>query len=341
MPWNAGIKHSPETKARIAQATKEATQRKKAEIALVLGMTVEEYDSMRAEERDRARRAKLKGGLSEEGKRRISESMKRRWAQPVFRDLYIRSRSGFRNHTQETKDRISALIKLKWKDENYRNRCSGRGHITDDVRRKISESLKARWLEPEFRTRMLNSTTGTKRTEAQKARISQSVRLKWRDPVYRSAIEQSLRRRYNITTNSAACSDISAATTTTIKRSASTGTRRRQQAACLRERKFDQEDEEERVALAHKKEEISVRLDQRASRSAVLNNAKQMAVQAVQSGGAVNMKALLGDDLWFEEKVGLLGIYHPQNDLLWQYCTYENCPLTCLFVLHIYRCCTK
>ena len=65
------------------------------------------------EERKQKRIAKLKGGLTEEGRQKISESMKLRWATPGFKEVYTNATKGSRNHSDETRTRISEAIKLK------------------------------------------------------------------------------------------------------------------------------------------------------------------------------------------------------------------------------------
>lgn len=278
------------------------------EQAASIGLNITEYENALKMESERARRSKLKGGLTEQGRRNISESMKQRWLQPGFREEYVQSRKTFVHHSKETKERISKVIKQKWADEDYRKRCSER-IVPDEVRRKISETLKARWTDPDYRNRMLKGGC-YQRSEQQKARIAESIRQKWRDPAYRNAVQSSVRNFYDRDNTDADSEGGGAARTkrdtsssSYTSSSSSQATKRQRQATRVRERKFEKEDEEERKAQADKIAKINLRLDQRASRSAVLIAAKQAAAAAVQKGTTVNLKEILGDDLWFEEKV--------------------------------------
>lgn len=65
------------------------------------------------EEKKQKRLSKLKGGLTQEGRQKISESMKLRWASPGFKEIYTNVTKGSRNHSEETRTRISEAIKLK------------------------------------------------------------------------------------------------------------------------------------------------------------------------------------------------------------------------------------
>ena len=92
-PWNAGKQHSEETKQRIAAKTREAMLKKKMVKALELGMTVEDYELHKKKKPSKAKiiinadgkEEFVKKGLTEEGRKRISESLKNRWKDPAYR----------------------------------------------------------------------------------------------------------------------------------------------------------------------------------------------------------------------------------------------------------------
>jgi hypothetical protein len=119
-PWNAGRQHSPETKALIAEKTRLAMARRKLQLATDLGLTLEQFEEKKEEVRKATRKAKLKGGLTDEGRQRISDSQKRRWEDPEYRAAYSLATRGKRNHTDATKAKLSIAIKEKWKTDEYR-----------------------------------------------------------------------------------------------------------------------------------------------------------------------------------------------------------------------------
>ena len=131
-PWNVGRKHSEETKARIAEKTREAMRRKKEAKALELGLTLEEYEKRKEKKKSEKKKKSLKGGLTEEGRKRISESQKKRWQDPEYRLRYTQITKGKRPHSEETKKKLSIAIKAKWQTEEYRSKP--RKPPTEEVR---------------------------------------------------------------------------------------------------------------------------------------------------------------------------------------------------------------
>lgn len=188
VPWNIGKKHSPETKAKIARKTREAMLRRKQDKAEQLGLSIEAYEQRILDEKRRQKASKPKG-ITPEGRRRISEALKRRWSDPEFRETYTKSMKGNRSHSKETRERISEAIRNKWKDQEYRAKIV-RNTPSDEVKSRISATLKAKWEEPEFRRKMLNSTF--ERTDSWRQAISDGVRAKWSDPAYRQAVLQGV-----------------------------------------------------------------------------------------------------------------------------------------------------
>ena len=189
VPWNIGRKHSEETKSRIAAKTREAIIKKKTEQAKNLGLTLKEFEESKEKKKMEKKQAKLKGGLTVEGRQRISASLKARWNDPEYRKLYTVNARGNRNHSESTRAKISEAIKAKWQDEKYRSKISI--SPSPEVRARISATLKAKWELPEFREKMMSSISS--RSEEWKMMISEKIREKWNDPAYRQAVEEGIR----------------------------------------------------------------------------------------------------------------------------------------------------
>jgi hypothetical protein len=64
-----------------------------------------------------------------------------------------------------------------------------------EIRAKISASLKARWQDEEFRERMKNNTF--QRTDEWRQLLSDKIRLKWNEPDYRVAVSSGLKASFN------------------------------------------------------------------------------------------------------------------------------------------------
>lgn len=241
-------------------------RRKNAKLA-ELGLTEAEYEEQRMNQKKTKRTATLKGGLTEDGRRRISESVKKRWENPEFREWYSSAVKGQRNHSDETRARISKAIAVKWTDVDYRRRAIAKP--SDEIRAKISATLKLRWEDPEFRQKMTNHSYT--RSEAWKVVVSQKIKKKWSDPVYRSKVEDSLRSKFN-------------STNSRPERVYDRIARQQRRQEMLAAHKLAKEEKKEKVRL--KKEAIKT-----------LQECKNSKVQGL------SLKELLGSDLWMEEKV--------------------------------------
>lgn len=267
------MKHSEETKKKIAENTRAAVTRRKLQQATALGMSLEQYEAYVLQEKEQKRMSKLKGGLSSEGRQRISESMKARWSTPGYKENYSNSTKGSRNHSEETRSRISEAIKLKWQDEAYRSK--ERGGPSAEVRARISAKLKSKWEDPEFRLMMMNHSFV--RTNEWKLMISEKIREKWLDPSYRTAVEQSVRAYFNSKSSS------------TSRRPKSRGRSSNSRVRLSPEEIFRKRTD----ALLLKEETARIRRE-------TLQMAK-MAARRKDKG--TNLKDILGGELWFEEKV--------------------------------------
>lgn len=225
------------------------------------------------------RKAQLKGGLTEEGRKRISDSLKKRWETPEYKELYSLKMKGNRNHSDATREKISKAIKEKWLDNDYRS--IERKPPTEEVRARISSSLKARWEEPAFREKMKNSSYT--RSDEWRAVVSQKVREKWKDPAYKAAVTSALRKHFD-----AARISLNGTTWTASPR---------RRASSVREKLTEEEALQRREGARRKA------ADSRKAKE-MKKEALKAAKKAVRSKDhSADLKTLLGGELWFEEKV--------------------------------------
>lgn len=278
VPWNVGKSHSEETRNKIAEKTREAMQQKKIAKLAALGMTMEDYDLQRVQKRKEKKRSAVKGGLTDEGRKRISESVKERWKNPEFRAKYSSSQRGARNHSEATRARISEAITLKWQQQEYRDKVKSKP--SDEVRARISETLKSKWKEEEFRNKMMSLQFP--RTEAWRIKLSESIKTKWLDPEYRASVESGIR---------------SSNKTTTRAYNPSNRPRRSQSRSVSTPRKPRISVEDMR---AKKRAERLEKKEKEHSRKMAFKMAKE---EQKKTGGTSRLKELLGRELWFEEKV--------------------------------------
>lgn len=193
IPWNIGKQHSEETKKRIGEKTREAMLKQKLKKATDMGLSLDEYKSLKVTRKKERQKKKVKTGLTIEGRQRMSDSAKKRWQDPDYRQNYTLHLKGCRNHSEATRVRISEAIKLKWKDSEYRTKLSVRQTFTsEDTRKKISATLKAKWEDPEFRIRMTSNFTS--RSAEWRAAVSLKIKEKWNDPEYRLAVTNGIKR---------------------------------------------------------------------------------------------------------------------------------------------------
>ena len=186
---------------------------------------------------------------------------------------------GNRNHSEATREKISEAIKKKWLDIDYRS--IERKPPNEEVRARISAALKSKWEQPQYRERMRNSSYT--RTDAWRAVVSQKVKDKWKDPVYKEAVTSALRKHFDMlrsSENSTSSSDSKRRRKVSPSQSL---LRRREIAAMQKAKKF---------AIKTAKEAVRNRTEN------------------------LDLKSLLGKDIWFEEKVRT---YVNQAHLLMEY----------------------
>lgn len=284
-PWNAGVKHSDDTKRKIAVKTREAMHRRKLAKAAEMGLTLDEFEANKMEERKAKAAARRKGGLTPEGRKRISDSLKARWADPEYRKSYTEAMVGKRAHSEETKRRISEAIKEKWKDNEYRDKISK--PPSDETRARISATLKSRWEDPNFREHMMKNSFA--RTDEWRQAISRGVKAKWQDPTYQVKIRESIQNNMRPSPSSS-----STKTSSTSRHSATAGTRKRApRKPKPGTRKLNKAEAKER--RVQQKQEMALK---EAKREETL----QKAIKASKKGNA-SLKELLGGEAWFEEKL--------------------------------------
>lgn len=143
--WNEGGHHKAETREKIRLAVQANYLRKRTEEAALLGMTLEEFDRHKEEEKQRLKeeRKASRKGLTEEGRKKMAEAAKRRWKNPEFREKMSLATRGVRKHSQETKAKIAEKVKLRWQDEDYRAKL--KKALTNEQKEKISASLRKYW----------------------------------------------------------------------------------------------------------------------------------------------------------------------------------------------------
>lgn len=186
IPWNKGKERSPEVKARIAEGVRRRNRERFLAKLADMGLTEEEYELQKKEERrkkDAERRARktAKGGYTptEETKAKISTILKEKWAKGEIkkRETTGVRRKGFK-HSEETKQKIREALKKKWaEDKNYQEKmknCSSQNR-KPDMREKISSSLKEKWKDPEFREYMMEKF---KKRRKPSGRLGESQRKK-------------------------------------------------------------------------------------------------------------------------------------------------------------------
>jgi len=131
--------------------------------------------------------------VSEEARKRISEGLRQRWADPEYR-----ARRRKVTVSEETRAKLSAIMKAKWQDGTYRSRLTANGSHSEERRQKIAEAIRNKWRDPAYRNRTLhgirashNGSTGNRTTLSGvaaarwRSKISAAMKRRWADPSYR------------------------------------------------------------------------------------------------------------------------------------------------------------
>lgn len=164
-------------------------QKLKHEKIINTGLSIQEYDNLKSEVAKEKRKQRNKGGITVEGRKKISDSLKKRWENPEFRTNYTMYAKGNRNHSAETRAKIAESIRLKWQNQEYRNKFSRSPSV--EAREKISATLKAKWEDPIFRNKMTSSFT--ERSDSWRKTVSEKIKEKWNDPVYREKVSTGIK----------------------------------------------------------------------------------------------------------------------------------------------------
>mmetsp|Transcript_41803 Transcript_41803/g.96706 ORF Transcript_41803/g.96706 Transcript_41803/m.96706 type:complete len:265 (-) Transcript_41803:366-1160(-) len=107
-----------------------------------------------------------------------------------------KSSSRSRPHSEETKRKISETLKKKWEhDQEYRDKIMAyANNSSEETRSKISATLRARWADPEFRQRMTERRSPGPLSEEHRRRISEAVKAKWQEKEYREKAITGIKR---------------------------------------------------------------------------------------------------------------------------------------------------
>jgi len=164
-PWNKGRQRSEEVRAKISAGVRARNRERLLRKLEEMGLTEEEYKERKREERrqkDAERRAR-------------------------------RTENGGYRPTQETKDKISRILKEKYARGEVKPRSVDPDKVrrgfthSEETRAKIAASLKKRWAtDPAYRANMLEKSTRANTREHIRKKISESLRKRWQDPQFRS-----------------------------------------------------------------------------------------------------------------------------------------------------------
>lgn len=173
-PWNKGRKRSEEERAKIAAGVRAKNRERFLQKLKDLGVTEEEYQQQKKEER-RRKDAERRARKTENG--------------------------GYRP-TEETKQKISAVLKEKWANGEIKRRKvdptkvrRGFSH-SEETRAKISQSLRKRWADDEeYRTNMMKKSSEINGQQHVKERISKALKKKWEDPEFRQQMMEKMATR--------------------------------------------------------------------------------------------------------------------------------------------------
>merc|ERR1719162_886954 len=168
-PWNKGRKRSEAEKLKISEGVRHRNRIKFLAKIQALNMTEDEFladkkEKRRIREAERRARRTENGGYhtTEETKAKISKVLKAKYANGEIKKRTNTSsfiRRGF-SHSDETKDKIQATLKKKWaEDLDYREMMKTKMKTGKqaEVRSKISATLKEKWKDPVYRARMMEN----------------------------------------------------------------------------------------------------------------------------------------------------------------------------------------
>ena len=178
-PWNKGKQRSEEVKARIAAGVRARNRQRFLDRLKDMGMTEEEYNQQKQEEErqkraDREARRTEKGGYrpTEETKQKISRILKEKYSDPEF------------CKQQQAKRRAASTILGPNGERIPKPVRSGFTH-SEETKRKISEALRKRWANDDaYRQNMRIKCKAANSRPETKQRISQALRKRWQEPEF-------------------------------------------------------------------------------------------------------------------------------------------------------------
>jgi len=173
-PWNKGKARSEEVRARIAAGVRAKNRERFLKKIADMGLTEEEYNARKKEEK-RKREAERRARRTERG--------------------------GYRP-TEETKAKISAILKEKWANGEVKKRAASTGarkkgfKHSEETKQKIRDSLRKRWAnDPEYRARKEASARIANQGADARKRIANTLKKKWQDPEFRAYMMAKMAKR--------------------------------------------------------------------------------------------------------------------------------------------------
>ena len=173
-PWNKGKSRSDAVKAKIAAGVRARNRERFLQKLKDMGLTEEEYEAKKKEER----------------RKKDADKRARRTAKGGYRP------------TEETKAKISKILKEKFKNGEIKPRKVDPSKVrrgfthSEETRAKISESLRKRWAnDPDYRERMKTQVKKANTKEETRARISATLKKKWQDPEFRGRMMEKISSR--------------------------------------------------------------------------------------------------------------------------------------------------
>jgi len=176
-PWNKGKTRSEAVRARIAAGVRAKNRVRFVQKLEEMGVTEEEYDDNKRKDR-REKEAERRARRTENG--------------------------GYRP-TEETKQKISQILKEKYAKGEYKPRTIDPSKVrrgfkhSEETRKKISDALRKRWADdPSYRANMVEKSSSANTDLTVREKISQSLRKKWQDPEFRAEMMAKMAKRKGI-----------------------------------------------------------------------------------------------------------------------------------------------
>jgi len=119
---------------------------------------------------------------TKEQRKKKSESLKKRWEDPGYREKMSES--------------VSETNKKSWEDPEYREKMyESLKNVWEDPERreKMSESNKKNWEDPGYREKMSKSVKKQWEDPEHRKNISESQKKRWEDPEYRAMMKEKIK----------------------------------------------------------------------------------------------------------------------------------------------------